>query len=159
MFDLIWSEGAFYNIGIEKALSVCGLLLRPGGHVAFTDAVWCKENPPPAVRAGFDLDYPTMGRTTDVLETIDRCGFMTIGHFTLPAEAWWDDFYAPMERRIEELRTTHDGDAEALAMLDQLAQEPEMHRRYAEFYAYEFFVVRRRSGAVKPGTPTTPQES
>lgn len=31
---------------------------------------------------------------------------------------------------------------EALAVLDQLAQEPEMHRRYSDYYAYEFFVVR-----------------
>lgn len=30
-FDLIWSEGALYNIGIENALPVCRSLLRPGG--------------------------------------------------------------------------------------------------------------------------------
>ena len=33
--------------------------------------------------------------------------------------------------------------AEALAALNQIAQEPEMHRRYSDYYAYEFFVVRR----------------
>jgi len=27
--------------------------------------------------------------------------------------------------------------------LDELAQEPELHRRYADYYAYEFFVLRR----------------
>jgi hypothetical protein len=26
---------------------------------------------------------------------------------------------------------------------DQLAQEPEMHRRHSDYYAYEFFVARR----------------
>jgi cyclopropane fatty-acyl-phospholipid synthase-like methyltransferase len=30
-FDLIWSEGALHNIGIENALRVCHGLLRPGG--------------------------------------------------------------------------------------------------------------------------------
>jgi SAM-dependent methyltransferase len=30
-FDLIWSEGALYSIGLEKALRVCHALLRPGG--------------------------------------------------------------------------------------------------------------------------------
>jgi SAM-dependent methyltransferase len=38
-FDLIWSEGALYSIGIEKALRVCHALLRPGGRLAFSDAV------------------------------------------------------------------------------------------------------------------------
>jgi SAM-dependent methyltransferase len=142
-FDLIWSEGALYNIGIENALRVCRGLLRAGGYLAFTDVVWRKENPPPEVKASFDGDYPTMGRVPDVLAAIERCGFSLIGHFTLPDDAWWDDFYIPMEIRIEELRSEYRADDEALAVLDQLAQEPEMHRRYSDYYAYEFFVARR----------------
>ena len=142
-FDLVWSEGAFYNIGIENALRVCHGLLRPGGYLAFTDAVWRKDNPPLEVQASFELDYPSMGRVPDVLAAIQRCGFSLIGHFTLPDGAWWDDFYTPMQRRIEELRVRYAHDNEALAVLDQLAQEPEMHQRYSDYYAYEFFVVRR----------------
>ena len=143
-FDLIWSEGALYNIGIENALRVCHGLLRPGGYLAFTDAVWRKENPPPEVRASFDLDYPTMGGVPDVMAAVERCEFSLVGHFTLPDDAWWDDFYTPMEQRIAELRGRYAGDAEALGVLDQLAQEPEMHRRHSAYYAYEFFVARRR---------------
>ncbi|AEB10366.1 SAM-dependent methyltransferase [Desulfobacca acetoxidans] len=142
-FDLVWSEGALYNIGIEKALRVCSRLLRPGGYLAFTDAVWRKDNPPPEVKASFDADYPAMGRVSDVLAAIERGGFSLIGHFTLPDEAWWEDFYTPMEIRIEELRAKYGADDEALAVLDQLAQEPEMHRKYSDCYAYEFFVARR----------------
>lgn len=141
--DLVWSEGALYNIGIENALRVCRGLLRPGGYLAFTDAVWRRENPPPAVKASFDVDYPTMGRVTDILAVVAKTGFSLVHHFTLPDVAWWDDFYSPMERRIDELRGRYAGDAEALGVLDQLAQEPEMHRRYSDSYAYEFIVVRR----------------
>ncbi len=142
-FDLVWSEGALYNLGIENALRICHGLLRPGGHLAFTDAVWLEESPPPEVKASFDLDYPSMGRIPDVLSAIACTGFSLLGHFTLPDEAWWADFYTPMEHRIEELRRTYAGDAEALGVLDQLAQEPEMHRRSSSCYAYEFFVARR----------------
>ena len=142
-FDLIWSEGALYNIGIEKALGICHGLLRPGGHLAFTDAVWRKENPPQEVRASFDLDYPDMGRVEDVLATIEKCAFELLGHFTLPDEAWWDDFYTPMKLRIETLRNKYAKDDEALAVLDQIAQEAAMHHRYSDYYDYEFFVARR----------------
>jgi SAM-dependent methyltransferase len=141
-FDLVWSEGALYNIGIESALGVCRGLLRPGGYLAFTDAVWRRENPPPQVQASFQEDYPTMGQVPDVLAAIQRCSLSLIDHFTLPEEAWWDDFYTPMLHRIEELRRSYAKDDEALAALDQLAQEPEMHRRYSDYYAYEFFVAR-----------------
>jgi SAM-dependent methyltransferase len=142
-FDLVWSEGALYNIGLRAALRVCHGLLRPGGYLAFTDAVWRRENPPAEVKAGFELDYPTMGRVDDDVAAIRECGFELAGHFTLPDEAWWDDFYTPMEARIAELRGKYAGDAEALAVLERLAEEPEMHRRHSAFYAYEFFVARR----------------
>jgi SAM-dependent methyltransferase len=143
VFDLVWSEGALYNIGIGNALRVCRELLRPGGYLVFTDAVWRKADPPPEVKASFDFDYPVMGGVSDVVAAIARSGLALITHFTLPDEAWWDDFYTPMVSRIEELQLRYAADEEALAILAQLAQEPEMHRRYSDYYAYEFFVARK----------------
>jgi SAM-dependent methyltransferase len=123
-FDLIWSEGALYSIALRNALDVCQGLLRPGGCLAFTDAVWRKENPPPIVKASFDLDYPTMGWLDDNVAALQDCGFELVGHFTLPDEAWWDDFYTPMEARIAELRGKY-----AKALLHAYALE---HDRYYE---------------------------
>jgi len=142
-FDLVWSEGALYSIGLRNALRVCRDALKPGGYLAFTDAIWRKENPPAEVKATFDFDYPTMGRLEDDLAALRDCGFEPVGHFPLPDEAWWDDFYTPMEARIAELRIKYADDQEASALLDQIAEEPEMHRRHSGYYAYEFFVARR----------------
>lgn len=142
-FDLIWSEGALYSIGLPEALQVCHRLLRPGGYLVFTDAIWRKGNPPQAVKDAFEQDYPTMGWLDDDLAAIQDSGFDLVGHFTLPDEAWWDDFYTPMEARIAELRQLYANDSESLAILDQLAEEPEMHRRYSDYYAYEFFVLHK----------------
>ena len=142
-FDLIWSEGALYSIGLRNALNICHGLLCSGGYLAFTDAVWRKEDPPSEVKASFDQDYPTMGWLEDDAAAIQASGFELVGHFTLPDEAWWSNFYTPMEARIEELRGKYAGDIEALSILEQLSEEPEMHRRHSEFYAYEFFVARR----------------
>ncbi len=157
-FDLIWSEGALYSIGLRNALRICHGLLRPGGYLSFTDAIWRKENPPPEVKAGFDFDYPAMGSLGDDLAVIQDCGFELTGHFTLPDEAWWDDFYTPMENRIRELRDKYANDAEASAILGQLEAEPDMHRRYSDFYAYEFFVARRPlAGSVPVNFEGNPQ--
>ncbi len=150
-FDLIWSEGALYSIGLQHALYLCYGLLSPGGYLVFTDAVWRKENAPAEVKAGFDLDYPDMGWVGDDVASILDCGFDLVGHFTLPDEAWWEDFYTPMEARIESLRSKYAGDDEVSAILDQLAREPEMHRLYCDYYAYEFFVARRPFYSQGPG--------
>jgi len=141
-FDLVWSEGALYNLGLESALPLCARLLCPGGYLAFTDAVWRSDDPPPDVREAF-ADYPTMGKVDDVLSLLQRGGWSVVDHFDLPQEAWWDDFYDPMEQRIEALRSKYAHDAEALAALDEVAKEPQMHRRSGHQYGYTFFVARR----------------
>ena len=94
-FDLIWSEGALYNIGIPRALSICGGPLRKGGYLVFTDAVWCKARLPDSVKAIFESDYPTMGTVADLVSLIERSPFELLNHFPLPPEAWWDDFFTP----------------------------------------------------------------
>ena len=141
-FDLVWSEGALYNLGLAAALPVCGGLLRPGGYLAFTEAVWRTTDAPPEVREAF-ADYATMGRVEDVLSLIRESGLSLVEHFDLPDEAWWDDFYSPMERQIEKLRMKYAGDPEALAALEAVAKEPAMHRRSGHHYGYTFFVARR----------------
>lgn len=141
-FDLVWSEGALYNLGLAAALPLCAGLLRPGGYLAFTEPVWRTTNAPPEVRGAF-ADYATMGRVEDVLPLIKKSGLSLVDHFDLPDEAWWDDFYSPMERQIEKLRAKYAGVAEALAALEEVANEPAMHRRSGHHYGYTFFVARR----------------
>lgn len=140
--DLVWSEGALYQIGLGRALRVCRGLLRPGGYLVFTDAIW-RGVPPPDVKAAFDRDYPAMGPLDGVLAHLRDADLALVGHFTLPDEAWWTDFYTPMEERIAALRAKYAADAEASGVLDQLQAEIDMHRRHADVYAYEFFVARR----------------
>jgi SAM-dependent methyltransferase len=142
-FDLAWSEGALYNLGLAQALRLCQGLLRPGGYLAFSDPVWRRDDPSPELRALFESEYPTMGMVEDDLAAIRASGLELQGHFTLPDEAWWDDFYTPMGERIAELRRVYAHDPETLAALDQLAEEPAAHRSNSAFYAYEFFVARR----------------
>ncbi len=144
-FDLIWSEGALYQIGMERALGVCHGLLGPGGHMAFTDAVWRKADPPAEIRESFDLDYPAMATAPAIVSLLGHCGFELLGRFTLPDQAWWQDFYYPMEERIRQLRPRYLQDAQALAAFDLMAREPELHRRYSDYYAYEFFVAKKRT--------------
>ncbi len=82
-------------------------------------------------------------KVDDVLSLLQRGGWSVVDHFDLPQEAWWDDFYGPMEQRIAALRAKYAHDAEALAALDEIAKEPQMHRRSGHHYGYPFFVARR----------------
>lgn len=42
--DLIWSEGAIYNIGFERGLNEWRKYLKTGGYVAVSESSWFTEN-------------------------------------------------------------------------------------------------------------------
>ena len=48
-FDVIWSEGAIYLIGFQKGLAKVKELVKPGGYVAVSEAVWLEPDPPSGV--------------------------------------------------------------------------------------------------------------
>jgi hypothetical protein len=142
IFDLVWSEGALYSVGFQRGLEIAHELLKAGGHLAATEAVWLEAEPPEEVRTWWQAEYPAITTADANLALIDDAGFVTLDHFTLPAAAWWA-YYEPLESRLEELRRRHSGDAVALHVLDEAQTEVDMYRRYGRSYGYEFFVCRR----------------
>jgi hypothetical protein len=67
-----------------------------------------------------------------------------MGHFTLPASSWWNDYYRPLEANLSAFREIHQGEADAQVLADQVAREIDVWRRYSDSYGYEFFVMQTR---------------
>lgn len=143
--DLVWCEGAAYIMGIGAALDAWHGLLRSGGFCAFTEAVWLRRSVPGPVRRCW-AEYPAMGDRGNCRRLVVERGFEPIGDFVLPAAAWWDDYYTPMEARIAALRARYQDDAVAAAVLDECAAEIDVCRRYGDCYGYAFFVARKGAG-------------
>lgn len=72
-FDLIWCEGAVFALGFRDSLKAWRRLLSPGGCLVVHD------------EAG-DID--------DKLLAVGEEGYALLGHFEVPEQVWWDDFYA-----------------------------------------------------------------
>ena len=141
-FDLVWCEGAAYIMGIGAALEAWRPLLRPGGWVAFTEIVWSRPDPPEELAAYWRAEYDAMTDPASIVRVVRDRGYTPAGHFALPDGAWWDPYYAPLERKLPALRERYAGDAEALAVVEASAEEIEVRRRFGDWYGYEFFVAR-----------------
>ena len=138
-FDLIWSEGAAYAIGFERALACWAPLLAPGGRIACSEAVWLSDERPEEVVANWE-EYPEMTDRQGCLERAARAGLSVKGDFTLPESAWLEYYYGPMERTLSELRPQYENDEVALSVLDECQFEIDVYRRNSHIYGYQFFV-------------------
>ena len=50
-------------------------------------------------------------------------GYHVESHFTLPESAWFDDYFAPLEIRIKELKVTYEDNEEAQEVLNNELKE------------------------------------
>ena len=142
-FDLLWCEGAAYIIGLETALSTWRPLLRSGGVLALTEPVWLRPEPPARVRACW-AQYPGMRDADAVRDVAHRLGYRLRGDFVLSPEAWWTNYYLPLERRVAAIEGDgQEVDAATRTVLDEARDEIDCYRRHAECYGYLFIVLRR----------------
>lgn len=140
-FDIIWSEGAIYNLGFEAGLKKVKAFVKKGGYVAVSEAVWLKPNPPAEV-IEFWREYPEIDTVEVKLEVIRRIGYAVVGHFIFPTTAWTEQYYDPMEKRIAEKAEAWSGIPEAEIVLREAKNEISIFRRHFDYFSYAFFVMR-----------------
>jgi len=59
----------------------------------------------------------------------------------LPAEAWWTDYYGPMEAKIPEFLAEYRRDEIALEIAASAEKEISMFRRFSDAFSYAFFIA------------------
>jgi len=141
-FDLIWAEGSMFIIGIENAINNWKKLLKPGGKIAFTDAVWFTDNPSPVMERFWKQEYPGMMREDGVCRILESAGFSNIKTFRLPDSAWRNNYYIPLEKKVLELKGKYSG-AEENEILDQILNEIAVFEKYSAEYGYTFFIAEK----------------
>jgi len=142
-FDVVWSEGAIYIIGLEDGLKQWRGYLHKGGYIVVSHLSWLKANPPDEVIKFWKTEFPQMRTMEKDLESIRNLDYEIAGHFILPESAWWKNYYSPLENNIRNLRKKYIGSREKLMELDQTYLEIDLYRKYSEYYGYIFYIMRK----------------
>ncbi|WP_316043288.1 bifunctional class I SAM-dependent methyltransferase/N-acetyltransferase [Actinomadura sp. CNU-125] len=138
VFDLVWSESAVYNIGLDAALRGWRRLLAPDGVVVVTEIEWAADEPSPQARAWWEPVYPV--RTAEENAAIVRAaGYEVVARLPLPETDWWEEYYTPLEERIGAADLSRPGMAEAVA---GTREEIALRRAHGEDYRYTGYVLR-----------------
>jgi len=141
-FDIIWAEGAIYINGFKKGLKKWKRILKPNGIIAVTELSWIADDIPKEISEFWSLEYSEMQSVEENINTANVCGYHVESHFTLPESAWFDDYYAPLEIRINELKVKYEDNEEAQKALNNELKEIVMYKQYSAYYGYEFYVLR-----------------
>ena len=65
--DLIWSEGAIYNIGFERGMNEWSKYLKKGGFIAVSEASWFTSERPAEIEDFWMDAYPEISVIRHVL--------------------------------------------------------------------------------------------
>jgi SAM-dependent methyltransferase len=142
-FDIFWSEGALYQMGFQNGLKKCYQLLKNGGYLAVTEGVLLTSHPSAEVKMFWE-DYPDVKDVKANITLIQNENYHLLAHFTLPKLAWLDNYYSPMEKRIEELKKKYPNNKTALQVLRNSEKEIETYKANSDDIGYEFFIMQKR---------------
>ncbi len=142
-FDIIWAEATIHIVGVEKGLNMWRKFLKPEGFLVMHEVVWLQADPPKEVVAYWRNQFPELQTAAGYIDSLESAGYRVEGQFNLPEDLWWDDYFRPLEIRINELRGKYADDRQALKTLDKAQEEVEVHRKYSRWFGSGFFIAQR----------------
>lgn len=149
-FDLIWSEGAIYNIGFERGLREWRPFLKQGGYLAVSEASWFTEERPAEIEAFWQDAYPGIDTIANKVGQMQRAGYLPVATFVLPENCWTDHFYGPQTAAQTAFLEKHPGNATAERFIANERREAALYARYNAYYGYVFYIGKKIGSALQP---------
>lgn len=137
-FNLLWSEGSAYIMGVEKALAEWQRLLPADGYLVMSDLVWTVNDPDSDLKQFWSKDYPDMSRAEKRLAQAEQQGYTVVDHFNLSDTAW-NNYIEPLSARVAELEPDMP-DSQAIA---DLKEELVFLRQFNGQFAYMMMVLKK----------------
>lgn len=143
-FDLIWSEGAIYIIGFERGLKEWKRFLKPGGFQICSEISWLKDDPSRESLDFWQSAYPQIGTIAENLRRIEDAGYISEGHFICPVSDWTKEYYAPLQKNLDRIRSLYPDQPDALGAAAMLQSEIDLYLRHKDDYSYVFYAMSRK---------------
>jgi SAM-dependent methyltransferase len=141
--DLMWSEGAIYNIGYERGLHEWRKFLKTGGYVAVSEASWFTEKRPAEIEEFWTTEYPEIDTVARKVGQMQKAGYVPVAAFALPENCWTDHFYTPQAPAQKAFLEKHPGNRAAVDLIENLKREADLYHRYKDHYGYVFYIGKK----------------
>jgi ubiquinone/menaquinone biosynthesis C-methylase UbiE len=141
--DLIWSEGAIFNIGFERGINEWRRFLKTGGFIAVSEASWFTETRPVEIDEFWENAYPEIDIISNKVGQMQKAGYIPVATFILPENCWTEHFYALQVSAQEKFLSKYAGNKTAEDLVAYQRHEAELYYKYKEFYGYVFYIGKK----------------
>jgi SAM-dependent methyltransferase len=138
--DLIWSEGAAYNITFKGALEAWRPLLAVNGVAVISEMVYFSADVSEDVTQYMKNAYPEIKTESDNLDLITASGFEVLGVHRLPTIAWWENYYDPLREKINYIECSEDSVMQAV--IKETLEEMNFFKEHEQEYGYTYYIMR-----------------
>ena len=141
--DLIWSEGAIYNIGFERGLNEWRRYLKPGGYIAVSESSWFTDERPAEINDFWVNAYPEIDTIPNQVAKIHKAGYLPVATFILPENCWTEHYFAAKIEAQKIFLHKYAGNKVAEEFSSLQFDEEELYSKYKAFYGYTFFIAKK----------------
>jgi SAM-dependent methyltransferase len=142
-FDMIWSEGAIYNIGFERGLTQWRRFLKPEGLLVVSEITWLTDSRPNELQKHWDLEYPEVDLASANIRVLEKCGFSPVGYFVLPERCWLDEYYRPLQAEFDAFLKRNDNCEDARVIVRAEQAEIDLYKKYKSCVSYGVYIARK----------------
>ena len=142
-YDVIWSEGAIYNIGFEKGVKYWNRYLKVGGILVASEITWLTSSRPSELQKYWDEEYPEIDLASSKIHILEKNGYSPIGYFVLPEHCWLGNYYRPMQNSFQDFLKRHGNSEKAREIVEAENREIELYEKYKAHYSYGVYVAKK----------------
>lgn len=141
--DVIWSEGAIYNIGFEKGVADWRRYLKAGGLLVASEITWITDSRPQELQDHWNSEYPEIDVASAKIRVLEKHGYSPVGYFVLPEHCWLDQYYLPMQASFEDFLNRNGNSEEARAIVAAEQREIDLYETYKAYISYGVYVAKK----------------
>ncbi|WP_261837217.1 class I SAM-dependent methyltransferase [Vibrio ishigakensis] len=143
-FDVLWSEGAVYNIGFETGIRDWRKYLKSGGTLVVSELTWLTEERPTEITEHWNREYPEVATAGEKIRQLEQHGYKLLGYFPLSEVSWNEEYYKPLQARYESLKAEYPDRLEAVqGFIDENEREIELYNKYKDFVSYGVYIAKK----------------
>ncbi len=138
--DLLWSEGAAYNLTFKGALKAWRPLMADNGIAVISELSYFTSEVPKPVRDYWQNAYPAIGTESENSHHANSSGFEVLGIHRLQSQAWWDNYYGPLKENVESFRRSDDNIMQSV--ITEIEEEMTLFEEYGKYYGYSYYILK-----------------